>query len=272
MCSPFPLAPTSTHVEWLNKNSSCVNVSPFFFCIDVNPCCSNWSLDWRACFSRQLEQLTISRTYCIFWIQFWEVYFQFIVILNKSTLDVPKERPNLQTRSTCFELCLTFYRRAWKLYTVQFQRYICIFINQQAWQVAIGNSTVTENPTTAQQPKSRLARPSTVIQHPRVLNRETNIWLLKQIRVDTIAAPLFADMIGWFNKSEANPKKKSDIIIKWLVYLSVAESGQMSNKHTSKHLKACLGTALVTVLDRMGSPWHSISHGFGSEGAPLALR
>ena len=41
---------------------------------------------------------------------------------------------------------------------------------------------------------------------------------------------------------------------------------------TSKHLKACLGPALVTVLDRRGPPWHSVSHGFGPEGAPLALR
>ena len=36
----------------------------------------------------------------------------------------------------------------------------------------------------------------------------------------------------------------------------------------SKHLKACLGTALVTVLDRRGPPWLSVSHGFGS-GSPL---
>ena len=39
-----------------------------------------------------------------------------------------------------------------------------------------------------------------------------------------------------------------------------------------KHLKAFLGPASVTVLDRRGPPWHSVRYGFGLEGAPLALR
>ena len=137
MCSPFPLAPTSTHVEWLNKNSSCVNVSPFFFCTDVSPCCSNWSLNWHVCFGWHLEQLTISRTCCIFWIQFWEVYFQFIVILNKSTLIVPKERPNLlnRARSTYFELHFNFLSVC--MATVQCTvSTIYLYLYQQAWHMA----------------------------------------------------------------------------------------------------------------------------------------
>ena len=40
----------------------------------------------------------------------------------------------------------------------------------------------------------------------------------------------------------------------------------------SKHLKACLGPAFVTVFIREGPPWHSVRHGFSSERAPQALR
>ena len=40
----------------------------------------------------------------------------------------------------------------------------------------------------------------------------------------------------------------------------------------SKHLKACLGPALVPVFHQRGSPWQSVSPGFPSERVPLALR
>ena len=40
----------------------------------------------------------------------------------------------------------------------------------------------------------------------------------------------------------------------------------------SKHLKACLGPACLTVLDQRGPPWHSVRYGFALSGGRFWIR